>query len=79
MRKRALLIVEWDDIAGYKNWRYEDDLEGTRATPCITVGWKMKSDNKVLRIASTRSTINECVDLQVIPKGCIRSIRKIEQ
>ncbi|KKN50780.1 hypothetical protein LCGC14_0629500 [marine sediment metagenome] len=78
MRKRQLIEVKWDDIAGYKNWRAEDSLNRTSPSKCVTVGWKMQSDRKVLRVASTRSDTGDCVDLEVIPRGCIRSIRRIE-
>lgn len=78
MRKRQLIIVEWDDISGDNEWHREDDLGDCHPHSCHSVGWRMASDRKFLRLASTRSEVNKCVDITAIPRGCIKSIRKLK-
>lgn len=78
IRKRQLIVVEWDDISNYSGW--QDEKESHKWTPlrCVSVGWKLKSDRKNLKIAATRSETDQCSDRSVIPKSVIRSIRRIE-
>lgn len=78
MRKRSLLIVEWEDITGRSTWHSEEDAEKADTLKCITVGWKMASDRKHLSIASTRSPNGDCLDRTTIPKSSVRSIRRLE-
>lgn len=79
MHKKPLLIIEWDDISAYSNWIDEnEDISKTEPIHCISVGWKLKANRKYLVIASTRSGEGRCTDREAIPRGCIRSIRRIE-
>lgn len=78
MKKRQLLLVEWLDIAGGNNWEDEDkDYTGDVWT-CWTVGWQLKSNRKVLVLASTMSDKKLCNDRTIIPRVVIKSIKKLE-
>ena len=78
MRKRPLVIVEWNDTAAYNEWRSEDDSRKWGTIKSISVGWKLPSNRRNVTIASTRSELNECNDRQVIPRGCVTKIRYLE-
>lgn len=78
MRKRALVVVEWDDIAAYDNWRGEDDSHNWTPLRCVSVGWKMPSNRRSIILAATRSESGQCTDRQVIPSGCVIKIRRLE-
>lgn len=78
MKKRHLLIVEWEDITGRSIWHSEDDAEKADTLICITVGWRMSSDRRHLSLASTRSPNGDCSDRTTIPKTSVRSIRRLE-
>jgi len=77
MKKRHLVMVEWIDTAGGSSWRAEDEDFGTG---CLThtVGWQLKSSRKAITITSTRNEWGDCLDRETIPRGAIKSIRRLE-
>jgi len=70
MKKRPLLIVEWEDISTHR--AYRDEQEAGQIEP-VKAG---KRGYFVL--TPMRFDNGECGDRQVIPRGCITSIRKVE-
>ena len=79
MKKRQLILVEWEDTATYGNWRNEAKSADVTAMICQTVGWKMKSpSSKKIALTSTRNSAGECCDLTVIQKSNIRSMKRLE-
>jgi hypothetical protein len=78
MKKRPLIIVEWDDISTHVSWVDEEEANKIDALKCISVGWKLKSDKKYLKITPMRASNRDCSDVQTIPRGCIHKIRKLE-
>lgn len=79
MRKRPLIVVEWEDIAAHTSWIKEDsEPEESDTIHCVTVGWQIKSNRRTLIIASTRTEDKKCTDRTAIPRGCIRKIRRLE-
>jgi len=83
MRKLPLIVVEWDDISTLSGWDYDDEDKSGEVLHCISVGWRVKSSRQYLQIASIRSGYiysrrSKCSDRQLIPRGCIRNIRKLE-
>lgn len=77
MKKRPLIVVEWTDIAGYKSWHREDEVFSD-GIQCFSVGWKLGASRKSVTLASTRTELADCNDVEVIPRGAIRSIRRLE-
>lgn len=83
MRKLPLLVVEWDDISTLAGWEYDDEDKSKEVLHCVSVGWKVKSSRQYLQLSPMRSAYvhsrrSKCCDRQLIPRGCIRSIRKVE-
>ena len=79
MQKKPLILVEWEDIAAHTGWIREDsEPEESDTINCVTVGWKIKSNRRTLVIASTRSENRKCTDRTAIPRGCIKSTRRLE-
>jgi len=80
MRQSKLVIVEWDDIESNPSWMRIDELdERAKTWKCSSVGWKMPSDRKTLRIAATRAKDKEKVaDVTSIPRGCVRSVKELD-
>jgi len=78
MKKRPLLIVEWDDISTHR--AYSDEKEAGQFEPvkAVSVGWRLKGKRGYLALTPMRFNNGECGDRQVIPNGCITSIRKVE-
>lgn len=79
MKKRQLLLVEWEDIAGSGAVWDDDDKDYTGdLILCYTVGWKLKSSHKTLVLASTRTNQERCCDRTILPRVNIKSIRRLE-
>ena len=78
MRKLQLVEVEWEDTTSSGRWVNEKDALVMPAQ-IHTVGWKLKATRKYLLLITQRDeTYDECADRIRIPRGCIRSIRRIE-
>ena len=77
MRKYPLVLVEWDDTITHSGWVDWGDLRDC-VIPCQSVGWRVKSDPKSITLSAMRSE-DGCAARQVIPKGCIRNIRKLKE
>lgn len=78
MHKLPLIIVEWDDCSTHTGWSSVSDDATTNAVHCISVGWKVKSNRRHLVITPIRDNYNKCDDRQIIPRGCITKIRRLE-
>lgn len=78
MRKRSLLLVEWEDSCNYHSWCEEEETRDVTPMICYTVGWKVKAPKGKLMIASSRNSVGECADRTTIPKANVKSIRRLE-
>lgn len=79
MRKRPLLIVEWDDVSSFSGWLELDKVaEECKPFRAKMVGWEISRDKQNLVLATAFDGENECNGRRVIPRGCIRSIRRLE-
>ena len=79
MKKRPLVMIEWEDIAAHSSWIEEDSQpEASDTIHCVTVGWRIKSNKRMIVITSTRADTKKCTDRMSIPRGCIKSIRRLE-
>jgi hypothetical protein len=78
MKKWPLVIVEWDDTSTNTGWDEEREDYTKEALSCISVGWKLKSTRKHIVITPMRTVEGRCNDRQIIPRGCIKSIKRID-
>jgi len=78
MRKKPLIIVEWEDTSGSNVWVSEEVAKATEPIHCTTVGWKIELTPQKLVICASKSDGGDYSDRDTIPRGCIRSIRKLE-
>lgn len=78
MTRRRLLLVEWDDTAGYHGWR---DRRAARKNCdtclCKSVGWVERDDKGGLMLSQSSSDSDDCDHVLVIPQGCIRKRRRL--
>jgi len=77
MRKRPLLIVEWDDTSGGSSWDEEEGDYTGKLVKTYTVGWKLKSNRKTLVLASTRNEHSNCTDRTIVSRKCVTKITKL--
>ena len=78
MKKRPLVLIEWDDAFGDNRWHDEDDIGRAVPMRCVTVGWRMPSERGYFSLASTRDRQGRCADRMTIPKGNVKSIRRLD-
>ena len=78
MKNRQLLVIDWEDITTHTGWERLDDCKGDEPLKCRSVGWKISSDKRYVRISSMKASDGQCADRVTIPRGCITSIRKVE-
>jgi hypothetical protein len=79
MDKKRLILVDWQDISSDSSWHCEEEIKDCVPFDCQTVGWEMHSDKKVLRVASTRSSIEKYADIMAIPRSNVRKIIVLKQ
>ena len=78
MKKLPLVVVEWLDSTHDSKWAKECTDLGTECMKCMTVGWKLKTTQKHIVLTALRSYDGFCANREMIPRGCITSIRVIE-
>ena len=78
MRKKPLIVVEWEDTSGSIVWVKEETVKATEPVHCTTVGWEIELTSKKLVICATKSEEGDYSDRSTIPRGCIKSIRTLE-
>ena len=78
MKKYPLVVVEWDDVSSVGGW--EDIKESQQFKPfrAKMVGWEIHKDRENIVITTALDNDGECNGRRVIPRGCIRGIRRIE-
>lgn len=73
------ILVEWYDISLDPGWHDQDDLGNAVPHPCVSVGFRMKSEKGFMRLVGTVcDATNKCTDILSIPRGCIKSIRSLK-
>ncbi len=77
MRKLPLIIVEWEDTTGQSSWEEEKNAD-FKIKPSFSVGWKLKTDRKYVLITRQREVGGNFADRLKIPRGCIKSIKRLE-
>lgn len=78
MRKLPLVEVEWEDTTSKSGWEDTKDADLEFAT-IHNVGWQLQRTKKYILLVTQRdSTYGGCADRTKIPRGCIKSIRRIE-
>ena len=79
IRKRPLLLIEWDDVSSFSGWETEGDaLKKEKPFQAKMVGWEIYRNKDYLALATAFSDGEDCNGRRYIPRGCIRNIRKIE-
>lgn len=78
MRKRPLLVVEWDDVSSYHGWKDTEEAKTLKPFRAKMVGWEISRDKDNLILVSGFSSDDDCNGQRIIPRGCIRKVRRLE-
>ena len=77
------VLVEWVDIDGCEDaWNTEDELKQLLPATCTTIGYLYEDNPHFVKTFATFSHNNDGTihfgDCVVFPKGCVVSIKKME-
>jgi len=77
------VIISWLDINSCDNaWNTEDDLKDLVPATCTTIGYLYEENKDWVKTFATYSFNSDSTldvgDAVVIPRGCILSIKKLE-
>ena len=80
MIERELLVVEWVDITTHHKRIAESKSATEKPVYALSVGWCCggKDSAAYLTLTPMRFSNGDCENRTVIPRGCIKSIRRIE-
>lgn len=78
LKREQIIEVNWIDITSTTSWKATDEAENYAAVGCHSVGYFINEDNDVIRISSTKNDEDER-DVNVIVKGCIKSINRLKR
>lgn len=70
--------VVWEDIVSDSSWQSDDAAAKAETCTCHTIGYYVNHDKRVLRIATSYNAEKQC-SVDVIPRGCITSVSKLER
>jgi len=74
----VVLVKWWDSCGPHRKWQTREYAEEYEAAPCLSLGFFVKKDRKVLVIASDVAP-EELGNVFAIPAGCIKSIRVLSR
>lgn len=78
MKKYPLVIIEWDDVGTVSGWENIKESQQLKPFRAKTVGWEIHKDKENIVLATALDNDGDCNGRRVIPRGCIRGIRRIE-
>lgn len=78
LKKEDIIEVHWLDITSTASWKTTDEAECYIAVTCHSIGYFLNEDDDVIRISATKNDEGER-DVNVIVKGCIKSISKLKR
>ena len=78
--KYPLVLVNWEDSAAEGKWKEASEYKTRMPLMMQSVGYKLLDDKKRLILLQSICHENDVVsDSITIPRGCVKSIRKLKQ
>lgn len=76
----AVVIIEWEDISGYADsWMDKKDIYDMHPHQCISIAKLYECNQEYITVAATWDDVGSIVsDVNCIPIGCIKSIKKVK-
>jgi hypothetical protein len=77
-KKNEMILVTWVDAFQSCEWMTEDEaMKRPKEVDCRTIGFFLAEDEELLRISHSIGDEGCMRDLNIIPKGMIKSIRRL--
>jgi hypothetical protein len=73
---KDIVLIEWVDSKGVERWEYLDEIVAMPPCKCYSVGFLMEDHLDYITIA-LGLTDTQVLARTTIPKGCIRSVKKL--
>lgn len=78
LKREDIVEVHWIDITSTASWKTLEEAESYIAVTSHSVGYFINEDSDVIRISATKNDEGER-DVNVIVRGCIKSISKLKR
>ena len=78
LRRNDIVEIHWIDITITTSWKSTEEAENYIPVGCQSVGYFLNEDDDVIRISASKNNEGER-DVNVIIKGCIKSISKLKR
>lgn len=78
LKRDDLVEIHWLDITSTTSWKTTEEAETYIAITCHSVGYFLNADEEVIRISDTKNDEGER-NVNIIIKGCIKSISKLKR
>ena len=70
--------VTWVDPTGRVGWASPDEVAAQKPMTCVTVGRILVRNSRRLTIYGSSTSEGMLTDVTVIPKACVRKIRRLK-
>ena len=78
LKREDIIEVNWIDITATSSWKTLEEAECYIAVTAHSVGYFINEDEDVIRISGTKDDEGSR-DVNVIVKGCIKSVSKLKR
>ena len=78
MKPYKKVEITWLDTVGCMEWVLLEDTLKMKPTETKSVGYLIKSSRDKVIIAATYNSMGSYGDRNVIPRGCIKSVKVLE-
>lgn len=72
-----MVLVEWLDTSSNSNWATKEEAK-PKVLTCRTIGFLLERNKKHIAIYATDSESGNISDRVCIPKGCIKSVKRLK-
>ena len=79
LKKNQLVEIRWSDITSDAAWLKPQISEKYPVVDCLSVGYFLNQDKKLIRISSMINNNDGESDVTVIPLGCVTKIIKLKR
>ncbi|KKM27142.1 hypothetical protein LCGC14_1577700 [marine sediment metagenome] len=79
LKKNQLIEIRWLDITSDGSWLKPATVEKFPAVDCLSVGYFLNQDKKVIRLSSMVNSNDGERDVTAIPLGCVEKIIKLKR
>ena len=77
MTRRQMVVVEWQDSTSFNGWRDVGEVAELTASRIESLGFRQRDRDGCIVLAGSVSDIAHYARVEMIPKGCVKSVRRL--